>query len=394
MIIRGLLFLAVAFFASAAFASDRIALVVGVNEYDNAPHLANPVRDAKAVAGALAAVGFDVQTSIDPDQGTLGQAVLEFVERSEGAQAAVFYFAGHGIQINSKNYLLSKSAKVTNPLLIDQDGFEVSKILELISANAATTIAIVDACRDNPMAEELNAASAPSTRSAWGLSRGLAPLDGNYPNSLVAFATLPGHVAFDGVGEHSPFTSALLEHITAPGLEVSIMLKRVIRDVLQKTQGNQRPEIVASMADEFYFHQPTLNIEGDLVVAQPESEEATATELLRIALDLTEEDKRAASLGFIVDRYEGTAAAAFAEHFLESFEEALASEINSAPKESPRTAEGPAPSFDTARLDGLDVDRLKREAEDALSSKPTPAETEVALGLSDTDVTQIGRAHV
>ncbi|WP_421980374.1 caspase family protein [Roseibium sp.] len=363
-----------ALLAGPANSETRVALVVGVGAYDNATYLENPTRDASAIGRALIAAGFDVDISLNADQGGLGQALLKFIKKAEGADAAVFYFAGHGIQINTKNYLLSKTAKVENPLLIDQDGFELGRILELMTRNAKTSIAIIDACRNNPLANALQAATEPSVRSAWGMSRGLAPLHKAYANSFVAFATSPGRVAYDGTEEHSPFTSALLRHISTPGIEISALLKRVTGDVLDTTSGSQRPEIVASMAREFYFYQPNVTIEGDVVVQQPASKETTAVELLRAAMNLPAGSKRSSSLRLIVERFEGTATAEIAKNLLDAASEQTVSSNGSQEKSNPDVV---------AKLGDSEPEKDLSKAQD----KPvalTPEQAERALSL-DTD---------
>ena len=231
----------------------KVALVLGNGNYQFADPLRNATNDATDMAARLRELGFTVFDGINLTRVEALRLVQQFAAALTPSDTALFYFAGHGIQINAKNYLLTRSAKVSNPLLIDQDGFELGKILDLIAQNANTTIAMIDACRDNPLAQALVANTEPATRSAWGLSRGLAPLDREYSNSLVAFATSPGRVAYDGAETHSPFTNALLKHIATPGIEVSVLLKRITREVLVATDGAQRPEVVASMAREFYF---------------------------------------------------------------------------------------------------------------------------------------------
>ena len=363
-------------------ASERVALVIGIGEYDNTENLANPSRDAKAVAKALSDAGFDVMLSIDADQSEFGQTLVKFLAKTKGAEASIFYFAGHGIQINSKNYLLSKTAKVKNPILIDQDGYELGKILDLMARNSETSIALIDACRDNPLAEALVAATEPSTRSAWGMSRGLARIEGEFSNSLVAFATSPGRVAFDGSAKHSPFTSALLEHISTPGIEISVLLKRVTRDVLKNTEGEQRPEIVASMAQEFYFYKPTVNVDGNVIISQPEDPEVAATALLRMAMELPDNRQRDTSLELLAKRFEGTTAAGIATNILNS----------RPPVEAPAATGKPDnQDSDSAILHGLDIDRLKQEELQSRlnANTATPQEAEAALGLSRDEIVRI-----
>jgi peptidoglycan hydrolase-like protein with peptidoglycan-binding domain len=301
----------IALSAYSASAANRVALVVGISDYDNAQRLENPERDATSVAAALQAAGFDVTLKLNLDQTEFGDALLGFERKVQNAETALFYFAGHGMQINAQNYLLASNAKVSNPHLIDQDGMDLSRILALMEAGADTSIAVIDACRDNPMAKALLQESGSAARSL-GLSRGLARMDQTYSNSLVAFATAPGAVALDGTANNSPFTEALLKHLNTPDLEVSVMFKRVTNDVLEATEGSQRPEVVASMAREFYFVRNEVNVSGDLVVQGGASDEQAASNLLAIAQTMPEGEQRITALELVQARFPDSAAAGLA----------------------------------------------------------------------------------
>lgn len=292
---------------------NRVALVVGVGTYDNAQSLDNPPNDARAMAKALEYAGFDTILSIDADHLQLGRDLVAFYEKARGADTALFYFAGHGMQIDGKNYLLSRSAQVTEAFLINQDGYELNEILNAIySSEARMTIAIIDACRDNPLADALAKRTRAAGRSTAGLSRGLAPLYLSHSNSLVAFATAPGTVALDGVSEeNSPFTTALLNHLPTPGLEISVMLKRVTAEVRARTLEEQRPEVVTSMAQEFYFH----NAAVETSVTPYEA----ADRLLDTALELPTGPGQKEVLERILHEHPGSPAARKARNLLTAF---------------------------------------------------------------------------
>ena len=361
-----------------------MALVIGNSNYDNAPALANPVRDATAVAASLKAVGFDVSFRLDVNQNTFGAVLLKFEDMLAGADVALFYFAGHGIQLNDENYLLSTNARVNNPHLIDQDGMRLNTIIETMQSKAGISLALIDACRDNPMANALIENSTDAGRS-FGLTRGLAKVNTEFGNSLVAFATAPGNIALDGTGANSPFTAALLDHLDSPGVEVSTMLKRVTGDVMAATDGKQRPEVVASMAREFYFVEQNIRIDGDLVVNQAASDpEALATSLLEAAKTMPAGKPRIAALQVVQSRFPESAAAEIAGLM-------IARQIDLYKISVDEIAVDP---FDRTQLSALDVDKAIEDARAQAAANLSPAEIEEALGLERSDVEVIQTAMV
>ncbi len=369
-----------------AQAGERVALVVGVGQYENTAPLANPERDATAVAAALEEAGFEVSLHLNVTQREFGGAMFAFQRALDGAEAAVFYFAGHGIQIDGSNYLLSADAVVDNPLLVDQDGIELSRIVEFIESRAKTSIAIIDACRDNPLANALIADAGLAGRSA-GAGRGLAPITREFANSMVVFATAPGAIAYDGTDENSPFTEALLRHINTPDVEVLVMLKRVTNDVLEETDGAQRPEVIASMAREFYFIHNEINAAGDVVVINPSSDEGAAANLLTVAQQMPAGASREAGLALVVERFPETAAAAMARQLLDSSRVAVVAAPPQAP--APEAAEQATGPFDRSLLGALDVDAAREAAAAQRAAAMTPEDREAALGLEEADVIRI-----
>lgn len=362
----------------------RVALVVGIGDYSNTAPLANPTRDATGIATSLKSLGFDVTLRLDLNQNNFGRTLTEFEEKLDGAETALFYFAGHGIQVSGENYLLTKQAKVESPHLIDSDGMKLSRILNLMQRKAKVNIALIDACRDNPLANNLLNKLGSDSRS-FGLTRGLASVKNAYDNSLVAFATAPGSVALDGNQQsNSPFTSALLKHLDARDVEISTMLKRVTRDVLNDTEGKQKPEVVSSMFDEFYFAKTEINISGNLTIQVPaiESEEALATRLLDVARTMPAGMRRIESLQLVQQKYPQTAAATFAASLIEQQVERY--------KIAPEKLK--AESFDRTKISALDVDKAISEARKNAVKIVTPEEIEIALGLEQEDTIRIQTA--
>lgn len=238
--------------AEAALAK-RVALVVGISNYAHSPKLANPGRDAAGMATALQTAGFEVVESLDQGLPGVLQALEDFYARADGAETALFFFAGHGLQFDGVNYLVPKDAQLRSESRVKQETVALQDIISAIEKRAAITLVFLDACRDNPLAEELLRSTKGASRSA-AVPRGLAPMTIRNPDTLLVFAAAPGKTASDGSGRHSPFTSALLQNISNPGIEIELLMKRVTRDVVQATNGAQVPERLSRLTTEFVFN--------------------------------------------------------------------------------------------------------------------------------------------
>ncbi len=235
-----------------AKAERRVALVIGNAAYVNTPALRNPRNDASDVAAALKRLDFDVVLGLDLDQQKFAAVIDQFARRLDDADVALFYYAGHGLQINNKNYLVSTDARLTNEFLIPSETIEVDSIVGLMESKVKTNLVFLDACRNNPLAEGLRKNLIAMKRSA-SLGRGLARIEPASRDTLIAFSAAPGQEAADGSGRNSPFTAALLEYLPKPNLEVSVMLKLVAAQVGRLTQNTQRPQQLSDMTRTFYF---------------------------------------------------------------------------------------------------------------------------------------------
>ena len=240
------------FTTSNAQAERRIALVIGNSGYAHTQALRNPRNDANDLAQSLEKLGFEVLLGLDLDQQKFAGAVEQFARLLDGADVGLLFYAGHGLQINDRNYLVSVNAKLESEFLISAETIELDSIIKLMESKATTNLVFLDACRNNPLTENLRRNLAAMKRSA-SLGRGLARVDASGRDTLVAFAAGPGQEAADGVERNSPFTSALLKHLPKPGLEVSVMLKEVAADVRRDTRGTQRPQQLSDMTRTFYF---------------------------------------------------------------------------------------------------------------------------------------------
>jgi hypothetical protein len=238
--------------AGPALAEKRVALVVGNSAYVNATPLPNPVNDAAAMAKALTTAGFQVIAGLDLDKPAFDAKVREFASALEGADVALFFYAGHGLQVAGRNYLAPIDAKLSKERDLDFEGISVDFVLKQmeIDRENKTNIVFLDACRDNPLARNL--ARSMGTRSG-NIGKGLAQVQTGV-GTFISYSTQPGNVALDGSGANSPFTTALLKGVESKGRNLTTVMVDVRKDVLAATDGKQVPWDHSSLTGDFYFH--------------------------------------------------------------------------------------------------------------------------------------------
>ncbi len=258
--------------ATAAVAEGRTALVIGNADYLSAPTLANPVNDARAIAAALGRLGFEVFLGTDLDTEAMRRLIRDFSNAAETSDLALFFYAGHGIQVAGRNYLIPTDAVLERESDLDFAAVDLQIVLRQLELAGGHSIILLDACRDNPFETRLSRAMG-AARSSAALGRGLAQVE-TLGGALIGFATDPGEVAFDGSGANSPFTAALLSHIETPGLEVNALMTRVRADVVAATGQQQRPWSTSSLLSEVYL------------AAAEEAGAASATDPLLADVDL------------------------------------------------------------------------------------------------------------
>jgi uncharacterized caspase-like protein len=225
--------------ATVAKADKRVAFVVGNAAYKNVASLPNPAIDAKSMAKVLRNVGFDVVEGTNLTRDRMTERLLEFGKKAEGADVALFFYAGHGIALNGTNYLLPVDADIKSEMDVKLgNAVNVDVTLEQTMADAKVKLVFLDACRDNPFASKIKSNS--PTRSL-SVQQGLAEMKSG-EGTLIAFATGPGQTALDGeVGTNSPFTRALMANIAAPGVEIQQAMTQVRAQVNEETNKNQLP---------------------------------------------------------------------------------------------------------------------------------------------------------
>jgi hypothetical protein len=242
--------------AAAAIPTDekRIALVIGAGKYQYAQPLANPVNDARRLSEALRHVNFAVEEVYDPDYARLSESLREFGIRAREADAALIFYAGHGVQVNGENYLVPVDARLERERDLVYEALPLGLLLGELSQAKTVGVMILDACRNNPFRERMDRSMKVAGRAA-STNQGLARVDKVPRNTLVAMATRADQIAEDGDGENSPFTQAIIGHLQVPGLELSLFFRSVRDTVLRATANRQEPYVFSSLgAKPFYFY--------------------------------------------------------------------------------------------------------------------------------------------
>lgn len=223
-----------------------MALVVGNGAYQHAGLLNNPRNDAVAIAGALRSLDFTVIERLDVDRDGVFDALREFSATLKPGSLALFYYAGHGVQIDGANYVVPVDAELNRETPPDLEAVSAADIMGIMEASGARlSVMVLDACRDNPFPELENRSN-----------RGLAAMESGSGQTLIAYATAPGAVADDGNGVHSPYTQALLQVVREPGLEIGLVFRKVRRLVRESTGGAQIPWVSGTLEDQFYLTAP------------------------------------------------------------------------------------------------------------------------------------------
>ena len=245
--------------APEAQAEKRVALVIGNSAYEHAPPLPNPTKDAAGMAALLTTLGFEVIEGRDLDKRKMERAIRDFGVKLAGADVALFYYAGHGLQVAGENYLVAVDAALKREGDLEFEAVKVDQVLRQMQREAKVKVVVLDSCRDNPLAQELTrsmAQTGPAGRSrSTAVASGMGAIDtSGATGTLIAFATAPGSVALDGNGKNSPFTEALLQHIETPGIDIDVMMKRVRGHVTRSTGERQQPWTNSSLTAEFFLN--------------------------------------------------------------------------------------------------------------------------------------------
>ncbi|WP_407183680.1 caspase domain-containing protein [Bradyrhizobium centrosematis] len=254
--------------SQAAWATKRVALVVGNSSYQNAPLLPNPANDAAAITATLKSAGFDVVDSrLNLAATDMRRALREFADQVRDADIALVYYAGHGIEIDGTNYLIPTDARLERDTDIYDEAFSLDRVLLAIEPARQLRVVIVDACRNNPFADSMK-----RTVASRSISRGLARVEPTVSNTLIAFAAKAGLTALDGNSKNSPYASALVKYIAKPGLDLRRAFGFVRDDVLQATGNRQEPYVYGSLGGEDVALVPAAKADEPTQAANPQSE--------------------------------------------------------------------------------------------------------------------------
>lgn len=230
---------------SNAYSEKRVALVIGNGAYNESP-LRNPVNDAKAMTKVLTEVDFEVKLLTDATRKQMKNAIHKFGNKLHQGGVGLFYFAGHGVQVNGKNYLIPVGAEIYDEYDVEEEAVNVGIVLgRMDKAKNRVNILILDACRSNPY-----------QRSFRSVNRGLAMIDAPR-GTLIEYSTAPGMIADDGTEANSPYTEELLNYILLENVEVVSVFRQVRGKVIKKTKGRQIPWEISSFVGDFFFR-PTI----------------------------------------------------------------------------------------------------------------------------------------
>ncbi|MCR9139831.1 MAG: caspase family protein [Alphaproteobacteria bacterium] len=232
-------------FSAGAAAAERVALVMGNGNYIHTDPLQNAVNDATDIATALRSIGFRVFEGVDLSRREALLLIQDFSQVLSLTDTALFFFAGHATQIGTDNYIMPVDVQPGSEEELVGSSIRMQSILSTLENRAGTRIVILDACRNNPFVQNPGA-----SRSA-DASRGLFKMDAGI-GSFIAYSTEPGNVAADGTGRNSPFTTALLKHISEPQ-DIHAIMRSVRADVIEASGRRQIPWENSALIDEVFL---------------------------------------------------------------------------------------------------------------------------------------------
>src|ERR1700730_2771535 len=254
----GAIFLAVwltSLFSQPALAEKRVALVMGNSAYQSVNRLTNPANDSGAMSETLKNAGFDVvEFRRDLKVNEMRRALRDFSDRVSDADVAVVYYAGHGMEIDGINYVIPVDAVLERDIDAYDEAVSLDRILAVIEPAKALRLVILDACRDNPFNTTMK-----RTIGSRAIGRGLAKIEPNSPNTLIAFAAKAGSTASDGDSKNSPFTAALVKYLPKPGLDLRKAFGFTRDDVMKATNNRQEPFVYGSLGGDDVALVPASN---------------------------------------------------------------------------------------------------------------------------------------
>ncbi|MCV9963512.1 caspase family protein [Pararhizobium sp. BT-229] len=267
-----------AFQAGAAEAAKRVALLIGNEKYEATSQLNNPANDVELMKASFEDAGFDTVTTVhDVDRASMVRALRDFEDAATGAEVAIIYYSGHGMEMNGQNFLLPVDVALKSDKDVEDEAVPLDRVQRSLEGATRLKLVILDACRNNPFEQSMTRSI--STRA---VSRGLARVEPESADLLVAFASKAGTVAMDGEGKNSPFATALSKYLTEPGVDVRIALGKVRDEVVSATNRSQEPFVYGSLGGAQIF----LNIrEVNINVTSGKTQEVSPTGQSEAAAD-------------------------------------------------------------------------------------------------------------
>ncbi len=274
-------------------AEKRVALVIGNSAYRSVQHLQNPVNDAADMAAVLSSIGFNVKQLDDLDRVTMEEAIADFSTMAVRADIGLVFYAGHGIEVDRRNYLIPVDAKLATDRRVTFETVSLDYLLAALDGVKGVRIVLLDSCRNNPFSTSMKV-----TSSSRSVGRGLSRVEAA-KGTLISFSAKEGTIAADGQGRNSPYTAALLGIVKQPGLEIGLMFREVRDRVLAATNNEQEPFVSASLSSKTIYLVPPIGKAqpsprpvptpqlqlGPVAQAWAATKDTTSAEVLRVFIE-------------------------------------------------------------------------------------------------------------
>jgi len=312
---------------SAAAASGRVALVIGNSAYQAVAPLTNSINDAKDMAAAFGRLGFDVTLADDLTYDGMRRSLQDFANKAHGADMAVVYYAGHGMEIDHHNYLIPVDARLRTDRSVTFEAIPLALMLTAVEGARDLKIVLLDACRSNPFTARMKV-----TEGSRSIGRGLSRVEPD-TGTLVGFAARQGTVAEDGKGRNSPYAAALLAHIEKPGLEISLMFRQVRDDVLKATDNQQEPFVYGSLPGKSLYFIPPNAASPITANAMPTKVPPVTQDL--VAWDAIKDTDSIAVFEAYIEKFPNSIYATFAKARLKELKAREEASLSPAPGDEP-----------------------------------------------------------
>ena len=368
-----------------AHAGTRVALVIGNASYQNVSTLTNPANDATVIAETLRSIGFDsVEETSNLDNTAFRKALRTFATRASGADTALVYYAGHGVEVDGRNYLVPVDATLAQATDAEFEAIPLDSVRTAVSGATNLRLVILDACRNNPF----KLASTDGTRA---VGRGLARVEPG-ANEIIAYAAREGTVASDGAGANSPYATALVKHLKQPGLDVRLLFGEVRDEVIAATGRAQEPFIYGTLGGKpVYLSEPPPAPAPSESSAPAEGPATRGSQLDKQAADAWIAVKDTTSVGVLktyIAKFKGTVFADLAAARLAEIE----SETQSGEQPAESAAEAPASETDVAAAPAAPAESEIAAAEPAsAAAAPTEESEEIEPETLEPTVIAVGK---